>query len=48
MEEMQKTLELLNYKIEVYEECLLKRESEMVKPFKPVKTELSEPERKCM
>ena len=30
MEEMQKTLERLNYKIEVYEKALLKKEKEMV------------------
>jgi MerR family transcriptional regulator, aldehyde-responsive regulator len=30
MEEMQKTLDRLNYKIEVYEKALLKKEKEMV------------------
>ncbi len=30
LEEMQKTLERLNYKIEVYEKALLKKEKEMV------------------
>jgi DNA-binding transcriptional MerR regulator len=30
MEEMQKTLERLNYKIEVYEKALLKKEQEML------------------
>ena len=30
MEEMQKTLDRLNYKVEVYEKALLKREQEMV------------------
>jgi len=30
MEEMQKTLDLLNHKIEVYENALLKKEQEMV------------------
>ena len=30
MEEMQKTLERLNYKIDVYEKALLKREKEML------------------
>jgi hypothetical protein len=36
MEEMQKTLDLLDHKIEVYEKALLKREQEIV--------ELDEPE----
>ena len=31
MEEMQKTLERLNYKIDVYEKALLKKEQEMVR-----------------
>jgi DNA-binding transcriptional MerR regulator len=30
MEEMQKTLDLLNYKISVYEEAVLKREQEII------------------
>jgi MerR family transcriptional regulator, aldehyde-responsive regulator len=30
MEEMQKTLELLNYKISVYEDAVLKRENEII------------------
>jgi len=30
IQEMQKTLDLLNYKISVYEEALLKKEQEMV------------------
>jgi DNA-binding transcriptional MerR regulator len=30
MEEMQKTLDRLNYKIEVYEKALLKKEKEMI------------------
>jgi DNA-binding transcriptional MerR regulator len=30
MEEMQKTLDRLNYKIDVYEKALLKKEQEMV------------------
>jgi len=30
MEEMQKTLDMLNYKIEVYENAILKKENEMV------------------
>ena len=30
MKEMQKTLDLLNYKIEVYENALLKKEKEMI------------------
>jgi len=30
MEEMQKTLDLLDHKIEVYEKALLKKEQEMV------------------
>ena len=31
LEEMQKTLELLNHKIEVYEKAILKKEQEMVR-----------------
>jgi MerR family transcriptional regulator, aldehyde-responsive regulator len=30
MEEMQKTLDILNYKIEVYEKAVLKKEKEMI------------------
>ncbi len=32
MTEMQKTLDLLDYKIEVYENAVLKKEKEMVHP----------------
>lgn len=35
MEEMQKTLDLLDYKIEVYENALLKREKEIVQTGEP-------------
>lgn len=32
MEEMQNTLDILNYKIEIYEDRLLKKETEMLQP----------------
>ena len=35
MEEMQKTLDLLDYKIEVYEKALLKKEKEIVQTQEP-------------
>lgn len=35
MEEMQKTLDLLDYKIEVYENALLKKEKEIVQAVEP-------------
>ena len=35
MEEMQKTLDLLDYKIEVYEKALLKKEKEIVQTVEP-------------
>jgi len=35
MEEMQKTLELLDYKIEVYEKALLKKEKEIIQTEEP-------------
>jgi len=35
MEEMQKTLDLLDYKIEVYEKALLKKEKEIIQTQEP-------------
>jgi len=32
MKEMQKTLDLLDYKIEVYEKAVLKKEQEIIQP----------------